>query len=102
MRPRKMNYIDVFLTKQELRRIKLGNTAHRVVTLSTDRQTSKVGIAIKLTEQKVNRRIAKLEAELRKLKQNKSTSGGGWKWNKEQRKRLSDAMKASYKKRKEK
>jgi len=64
MRQRTRKYIDVYLKSSELTKIKKGFTAHRWVKLNG----TGIGVAIKIDNNKISKKIAKLEALLRELK----------------------------------
>lgn len=65
-RPRQNEYIDIILAPKDVDRIKKGNTVHR--WKSVNGNPEKIGIAIKMADQKISRKIAKLEIQLRNLK----------------------------------
>jgi len=61
-RPRVNQYVDIELNDKQMKKIKQGHAVH---LRSTKRNLS---LAIRLKESKKERKIKKLEAELRKLK----------------------------------
>jgi len=67
MGKRKRKYYDVNLTEAEIKRIRKGNTVHRII--------DGVGIAVKGEDKKLNRKISKLEKQLRKLKRELKRGG---------------------------
>ena len=66
-RERNKSYIDVVLTEIEVKRIKKGNSVHRHITVG-GKGGYPMGICVKIVDKKVNRKIAKLEAQLKEAK----------------------------------
>jgi len=66
-RSRTREYIDVYIKEAEFKRLKKGLAVHRYCK-------NNLGISIKLEDRKINRKIAKLEAQIKALKNREEKS----------------------------